>query len=223
MKNEYVDRKIKYSKSRKYSRFNPAYLFAMQQREKNIISILKKKGLASLADQSVLEVGCGSGGVLLEFLVNEAQPKKLFGFDILFDRLGNAHHRLPNSIILNADGQKIPFISRNFDLVVQYTAFSSILDFKIKQNIALEMIRVLKPGGLILWYDFWFNPINKQTKGILPKEIKYLFPACNYKFKKITLAPPIAEKVVPFSWGIAYFLEKIKIFNTHYIAIIEPK
>ena len=62
-----------------------------------------------------------------------------------------------------------------------------------KHRIAAEMCRVLRPGGLILWYDFWINPLNPQTRGVRPVEIRAMFPGCEYRFKRITLASPIAR------------------------------
>jgi hypothetical protein len=106
---------------------------------------------------------------------------------------------------------------------MQYTALSSILDEAVRGNIALEMRRVLKPGGMILWYDFWVNPINPQTHGIRLAEIRRLFPDCVFEFHKITLAPPLARRLVPLSWGLALFLEGLRIFNTHFLVIIVPK
>jgi len=126
------------------------------------------------------------------------------------------------------------------------TAISSILDSEIRRNICADMLRVLrspdpasgKPGGLILWYDFWLNPTNPQTRGVrflltiyhLPFTIYCsLFPNCHYEFHRITLAPPLARRVVPVSWILAYGLERLKIFNsvpfgdTHYLVAIRPR
>ena len=86
--------------------------------------------------------------------------------------------------------------------------------------MASEMLRVLRIGGAILWFDFWLNPTNPQTGGIRPKEIRTLFPYCTYIFRKITLAPPIARRIVPFSWPLAQFLESFGIFNSHYLVLI---
>jgi len=134
----------------------------------------------------VFEMGCGRGRVLAEFLNFGASPRNIFGMDLLVDRLVRAHEQLPASRFINADGQNIPYPSRSFDLVLQYTALSSILDPQIRQRVAQEMLRVLrspdpalgKPGGIILSYDFWLNPTNPQTRGIRPAEIKRLFPDC---------------------------------------------
>jgi ubiquinone/menaquinone biosynthesis C-methylase UbiE len=167
-------------------------------------------------------MGCGGGGVLTEYLGFGASPENLFGIDLLFDRLLHAHHRLPGSGFSNADGQSLPYPSKTFDLVLQYTAISSILDPEIRLNICAELLRVLKSGGMILWYDFWLNPTNPQTRGIRPSEIRRLFPGCRFKFHRITLAPPIARRLVPISWQLSALLEKLTVFNSHYLAVIRP-
>jgi len=71
-------------------------------------------------------------------------------------------------------------------------------------------------------YDFRLNPTNPQTRGILPGEIKRLFPNCSYQFNRITLAPPLARRIVPLSWILAYGLERLTIFNSHYLVAIRP-
>ena len=38
----------------------------MQQRRRDVIALLKRHGLTPLADKRVLEIGCGTGGVLIE-------------------------------------------------------------------------------------------------------------------------------------------------------------
>ena len=93
----------------------------------------------------------------------------------------------------------------------------------MKTNLAREMLRVLRPRGLILWYDFWLNPTNPQTRGIRPAEIRQLFPGCRYRFRRITLAPPLARRILPLSWTLAMVLEKAKLFNTHYLVIIRRR
>jgi len=140
--------------------------------------------------------------------------------DLLFNRLPEANHKLPLAGLSCADGQHLPFPAASFDFVLQYTAFSSVLDPAIKNQMATEMLRVLKPQGIIIWYDFWLNPGNPQTRGIRPAEIRQLFPGCTYYFHKITLAPPLARRVVPVSWGFATFLESLKFLNSHYLTII---
>ena len=168
-------------------------------------------------------MGCGNGDVLIGYFLWGAAQQDLYGIDLLMDRLVTAHRRLPVSPFANADGQNLPFAAHTFDLVLQYTAISSILDVRIRKNIFSDMLRVLKPNGMILSYDFWLNPTNKQTLGLRLHEIREAFPNCRIKYKKITLAPPIARRLVPVSWLLSAFLEKLTIFNTHYLVAIRPK
>jgi ubiquinone/menaquinone biosynthesis C-methylase UbiE len=221
LREEYENRKQRLSGSDVYSWHNPANLFMVQGRQRALLAALKEHGIADLSGLRILEVGCGGGGVLVEFLGFGAAPGDLFGVDLLRDRLYNAHGRLPGSHFYNADGQRLPFPSRSFDLALQFTALSSVLDPNIRQNMCREMLRVLRPSGLVVWYDFWLNPTNPQTRGIRPEEIRGLFPGCRCEFRRITLAPPVTRRLAGVSWGLCLFLERLKFLNTHYLAVIQ--
>ena len=204
-----------------YSPFNPASLFMLQQRQRVELNLLRRHGFSSLESCRILEVGCGRGGVLSNYLGYGASSSNLNGVDLLSDRLEEAKKRLPALPLVCADGQRLPYKDASFDLIVQYTVFSSVLDDSIKAGMAAEMLRVLsKPAGLIIWYDFWLNPTNKQTRGIRPAEIRRLFPNCSFEFHHVTLAPPIARMLVPVSWIAAAVLERLRLFNTHYLVAI---
>lgn len=221
LRKEYEDRKKRAKNKDVYSYWNKSSLFTIQQRQRKLVSTLKKYLDTSKQDRSILEIGCGAGGVLNEYMTLGLSSSKLFGIDLLHDRLVEAHEKFPKFGLSCADGQKLPYPNEYFDVVLQYTAFTSVLDDRIKQNMAHEMKRVLKEDGVIIWYDFWLNPTNPQTKGIKPKEIRSLFPGCEYHFNKVTLAPPLARRIVPFSWNVALILESFKIFNSHYLALIK--
>ena len=223
LREEYARREEDGISAIKYSRFNPVQLFLLQSRERALLQLLRKHNITDLGNLSICEIGCGRGGVLQEFLTFGADPQKLFGIDLLYPRLTEAENRLPLSCFACADGQMLPFPSHSFDLMLQFTAFSSILSLEVKQAMAEEILRVLQPQGVLLWYDFWLNPTNPQTKGIQPKEIAALFPQCVMEFHKITLAPPLARRVVPFSWPLAMMLESIKLFNSHYLVFIQKE
>lgn len=220
LKAEYADRETRLAGRDLYSYLNVGYLYMSQQRQRDELGLLRAQGLTNLGDASILEIGCGRGGVLLEYLRYGPCPERLHGVDLLPDRVQSAHRLLPHLPLACADGQNLPYPAGAFDLVLQYTVFSSILDEPIKARMAGEMLRVLKPGGLILWYDFWVNPTNPQTRGVRPAEIRRLFPDCRMQLERITLAPPIARKLAPISWLGCALLEKLKIFNTHYLAAI---
>lgn len=172
----------------------------------------------------ILEIGSGNGDVLQELMAHRVESRNLYGVELLPDRLLNAQRRFPGVNFAAVDAQALPYANQQFDLVLQFTVFSSILEPRIKANVAREMLRVVKkPDGLILWYDFWLNPTNPQTKGIRKAEIAELFPDCEYHFRRITLAPPLARKLVPISWNFGALLEKLRFLNTHYLVAIHPR
>ena len=123
--------------------------------------------------------------------------------------------------LLCGNATSLRFENSTFDLVLQSTAFTSILDPTMKQQITSEMIRVLKENGIILWYDYHVNnPWNRDVHGIKKREINALFRGCHIDLQRITLAPPLARRVAPRSWLLAYLLERIPLLRTHYIGVI---
>ncbi len=83
---------------------------------------------------------------------------------------------------------------------------------------------VLQSDGIILWYDYFISkPTNPDTRGVRQKEIKGLFPNCTFDFHRITLAPPIARLLAPYSWLACYLLEKVLWLRTHYLVIIRRR
>lgn len=224
VRNEYGRRAERYAGSDIYLRMNPANLFMVQQRQKALVHILRESGIGRLDGRRILEIGCGGGGVLLEFLEYGASPELLHGIDLLEDRIAEARRLLPLAQLVVGNAQQLAYPNGHFDLILQFTAFSSIHDSAVKTDMAREMLRVLKkPSGVILWYDFWLNPTNPETRGIRPAEIRALFPGCRYRFNRVTLAPPVARRLVPISWIAAELLEKIKLLNTHYLVAIYPE
>jgi ubiquinone/menaquinone biosynthesis C-methylase UbiE len=223
IRTEYEGRHSVATEDNRYSFFNPAYQFEIYQRQKATTALLRKHGIRSLADKKLLEVGCGRGDILHEYLTFRMQAHTLYGMDLVPERVAYAHNRFPTANILNGEGDNLPYKDNTFDFVVQYTVFTSILSDSMRSQVASEMLRVLnKSNGLIIWYDFWLNPSNRQTRGITPTEIRQLFPGCTFDFRKITLAPPLARRTVKVSWILSEMLEKLTVLNSHYLVAIKP-
>jgi hypothetical protein len=84
------------------------------------------------------------------------------------------------------------------------------------------MLRVLKPNGVVLWYDFHVgNPRNPDVHGIKRLEIAQLFPGCQIALEKITLAPPVVRRLAPYSWVGCYMLSAVSWLCTHYLGTIQ--
>ena len=101
----------------------PPYLFAIQNRQRDLLRLLQKKQLIPLAGKRILEIGCGKGSILLENVSLGARPEALFGIDILHDRLVQAKNILPLSGLYCADGQRLPFDNHSFESGVVSSIF----------------------------------------------------------------------------------------------------
>lgn len=203
-----------------YSWGRPTNLFFDTQLIRDCIAGLKSEGMFPLEGRAVADIGCGAGRWLLEFAQWEATS--LHGIELDEARIQRARARLSATADLRVgDARFLPWAADSFDLVSQFTLFSSVLSSSVKQQIAAEMLRVLKPGGVILWFDLRMNnPRNPNVRGIPADEIRSLFPSCRVQLRRVTLAPPIARLVVPISWTAAAILEELPFLRTHYLALI---
>ena len=206
----------------RYSWFQPGQLFIVQQRERRMLSLLERTECAHLESKTILEIGCGSGYWLRELVKWGARPENLTGIDMLRDRLSMARQLCAPAVRLQcASAAELPFKNGRFDLVLQSTVFTSILDANLKRSVAAEMMRVVKEEGIILWYDYHVNnPWNSDVRGVNRREIARLFPGCNIQLEGITLVPPLTRLLAPFSYLACYLLEKLPPLCTHYLGVI---
>jgi SAM-dependent methyltransferase/ribosomal protein S18 acetylase RimI-like enzyme len=208
---------------RRYSWFNRAHLLIEQEFEWRSLELLKRQqAKMPLEERRILEVGCGTGFRLRQFVKWGARPENLFGVELLADALDEARHLCPSRITFRCgDAARLDWPDATFDVVIQSMAFTSILDPQMKRQVAEEMLRVLKPEGFIFWYDFLVdNPRNPDVRGVAKPEIRELFPGCEIELKRITLAPPVARAVAPFVPSLYHVLATIPLLRTHYLGMI---
>jgi len=200
-----------------YSAFEPAHLWALQEVERGSLSVLRRAGRRDLTELRVLDVGCGTGYWLRRMLDWGANPTLLHGIDAIGGRLEKARSGLPTGIsLLEGDAGQLPWSDAHFDLVTQFVVFSSILAPEHRRQVAREIVRVLAPGGLVLWYDFRVdNPRNPDVVGVRISEIRALFPGFHLDVRRVTLAPPLARFVAPVSPLVHRALASIPWLRTH--------
>jgi len=222
------DKRVVMQKYKFYSYFNKANLCIIHQREKALLEVIKKFNFSDLSNKKILDVGCGKGDMLRNFIQYGARPENLYGLDLVEDRIEQAKALSPNIDFRCANAENLPYPDKSFDIVMQFVVFTSIFDSQMKKNIGKEMLRVLKPNGIIIWYDFYYNnPWNPDVRGIKKREIYQIFPDCKIYLKRITVgiavAVPIIRVIASYSYFLCCLLESIKILNTHYLGVIKKK
>ena len=80
----------------RYSYFDRGSLLLVQSRERHALQLLAEQGCRPLDRKKIVEVGCGTGSWLRDFIRWGARPENLAGVDLLPDSLAEARswHRL---------------------------------------------------------------------------------------------------------------------------------
>ena len=211
------------TRQRRYSFHDPANLQRNHSVEREIQSALHIAGLTDLRGCHILEVGCGTGYWLRECLKWGAKPEHVAGIDLLPNKIEIAKTLCPPHMRLDCgNATTLPHDSRSMDLVMTFAVFSCVLEVRMREAMAGEIRRVLKPGGHLLWYDLIINnPWNPHVIGISKRQLLSLFPGCSMRLKRITFAPPLARLLAPYSTGLCSAIETLRIFNTSYLGIIQ--
>jgi SAM-dependent methyltransferase len=209
----------------RYSLFKEENLLAHLSLQGEILRLFKRFQSTNLETERVLDVGCGRGYWLRQLVQWGGRPENLFGIDLMQDRIQDGKALCPAGVTLQCgDASQLGFDDGSFSLILQFTVFTSILDGGMKMKVAAEMSRVLKPGGTVLWYDYFVsNPNNPDVRGVTRGEIVDLFPGFSIFLKRITLAPPLARAVGPISPVLYRLLSSCKPLRTHYLGFFQKQ
>jgi SAM-dependent methyltransferase len=191
------ERRNQQPKTSLYDPLNEERYLGYEEKRRAFIRWIKWSGLAPVNDKRVLEIGCGSGDNLRQFMTLGFQPENLVGNELLEEYALIARRLLPTVVqVLVGDASSLDLGNQSFDVVLQSTVFTSILDEQFQQKLADKMWSLVKSGGGVLWYDFVFNnPKNPDVRGVPVQRIRHLFPEGDLKVWRLTLAPPISRRV----------------------------
>jgi SAM-dependent methyltransferase len=93
----------------------------------------------------VIEVGCGTGAVLADFLGRAGLTSH--GLDLSEVHLGQARRRLPGSILVKGDAHHLPYAGGVFDLALCHFLLLWVAD---PGRVVAEMARLVRSGGAVL-------------------------------------------------------------------------
>jgi SAM-dependent methyltransferase len=206
----------------RYSPLRPDVWQSLQERQRAMLKLFGELGWSDLAAIRLLEVGCGTGGNLLELLRLGFAPEQLAGIDLLGERVTQARRVLPAALRLDTgDATAAAVPDASLDVVYAATVFSSLLDDGTQQRLADAMWRWVRPGGGVLWYDFAYdNPRNADVRGVPLKRVGELFAQGTMRVRRVTLAPPIARTVCRLHPAAYTLFNAVPLLRSHLLAWI---
>ena len=141
----------------------------------------------------VVDVGCGTGGFLRQLIDWGATPGHLTGTELQQDRLELAQPRTAPGVHWHC-GPLTTLPAASADLVSAQTVLSSVLEPELRQRLAADMWRVLKPGGWGLVFDFRYNnPRNPHVRKLTRTELDSFWPGHGQRYETLLLAPPVGR------------------------------
>jgi ubiquinone/menaquinone biosynthesis C-methylase UbiE len=118
--------------------------------------------------ESVLDVGCGTGSLAVAAKRKVGPAGAVYGVDASPEMLARATKKARNAGVevtfKNAFAQSLPFQDGTFDAVLS-TVMLHHLPRLARKELALEIKRVLRPGGRLLLIDF--GSADKEKKSLL--------------------------------------------------------
>lgn len=208
-----------------YSILRPEVIRSTQELQRGLLDMLARHGGCTDADlrtRRLVDVGCGYGGHLLDFLRFGFRPEHLTGIELLAERVQGARAVLPAALHLHhGDASSAALPAGSQDFVFQSVVFSSLLDDAFQHELAERMWHWLRPGGAVLWYDFVIdNPRNPDVRGVPLARVRALFPHGRIHARRLTLAPPISRRLGRLT-PLAYpLLSALPFLRTHLLCWI---
>lgn len=204
-------------RTRTYDPLEAWVLLTRQELERALCRWARHAFPAGLAKVSLLEIGCGSGANLLQFLRLGMDPGNLAGNELQAERVRQARRVLPAALRVDeGNALDLERPAASVDVVLQSLVFSSILDAGVQGLLARRMWEWVRPGGGVLWYDFTMNnPANPDVRGVPLSRVRALFPAAEVRAWAVTLAPPLSRRVTRLHPALYGWLNLLPWLRTH--------
>ncbi len=214
-------------KPKLYTWLRPDSLY-IEYRKKAMWSLaFKEANFHSLSELEILDIGCGSGSWLRMLCEWDARPARMHGIDLLEDRINSAKALSPPSMDFKVGNAcELDFPDNSMDLVAASTVFSSIPDPSGRMALAKEMLRIVRPQGRIMIFDFAISdPRNRDTVGIGKNEMRRLFHDIELeRTLKLIFPPPLLRLFPARLLCLAHVMETLfPLICTHRLFVFRQK
>ena len=177
----------------RYAWHRPDIVYQHAMRTRVLSRMLASTVGTDLGKIRTVDVGCGSGGFLRQLIDWGATPANLTGTELQQERLELAQPRSAPGVHWHC-GALSGLPSASADLVSAQTVMSSVLEHELRQRLAADMWRILKPGGWCLVFDFRYNnPRNPHVRKVARAELDGYWPGHRQQYQTLLLAPPVAR------------------------------
>lgn len=164
---------------------------------------IDRKRFRSLVDlqAKVLDVGCGYGRIVKE--LTESGYTNVIGIDPSSIMVERGLKMFPELSLLHSSTATLPFDDCSFDAVVVCAVFTCIPSLVERVEVVAEIMRVLKPGGLLHIAEFCSEEEAVFTAGLgipmcysRPEELRELFDGFQYCYDEVVSASTMSGKDV---------------------------
>jgi ubiquinone/menaquinone biosynthesis C-methylase UbiE len=206
---------------------NPEVLFQTLARDAALVRAMR--WIKPDADSArVLDVGCGEGDSLWLLLRLGFEPLNLSGVDIQEEKIIQAKATNPLVNFECADATSLGFRDETFDMAMESMMFLQLTDDDVARRIASEMIRVTKPGGMLLVSDWRYSkPGSKEFKGVSRNRIAELYQVGKQTRVRRTfrgaLIPPVGRFLSKHLPSAYFAVHKLMPFLTGQVVTVLEK
>jgi len=200
-------------------------LFQALAFQKSMVEALRTLPVAK--DWKVLDVGCGSGGSLVQFLSYGFAPRCLYGIDVSAARIQAGREKLPGLSLVCGDASRMGYDPNFFDIVMESTMFIQLTDEDLSQRIAREMLRVAKPLGYVILIDWRYSYRHPEYDAVTQKRIAKLFEVGTktkiHCRKHGALVPPIGRFLSRYLSSLYFVTQRILPFCVGQVTTVLQK
>jgi ubiquinone/menaquinone biosynthesis C-methylase UbiE len=132
---------------------NPAAAAYWRLRDELVFEAATKHLESAGMDSRILEVGCGFGNEIAKFSQLGLPASSLYGVDAVERRVDEARRRYPGVNYSVQNVLDLDFPDETFDIVCQFWCAMHAENQESLARMCLEMQRVLKKTGIIIWWD----------------------------------------------------------------------